>query len=250
MAGTAARPQTPVDLSDAALYADGIPQDAFARIRDADGLLWSPMDDGGFWAVTRHADVIEVSRDSATYSSAVGHIQAYRAAIRERTATLLNDFVERGGGDWVSSVAAPIPIGVICDILGVPPEDHGYTTEFRLLPFDSPAAFAMSEYAIDLGKRGRQFRRDRISGTPPLRRGSAASPPERRVRRRRSTLLSRSSAGQNGAHGVDRRDHRSQHPRGRDRGPRVRRLQFRERRRTTPPLSRMNPAPRSPEEQQ
>ncbi len=31
----------------------------------------------GFWSVTRHADLVTVSRDTETYSSAVGHIQIY-----------------------------------------------------------------------------------------------------------------------------------------------------------------------------
>jgi cytochrome P450 len=72
-------------------------------------------------------------------------------------------------------IAAPIPIGVISDLMGVPEQDHdfmvelsdhlvagtgndpldadayGNTTELRLLPFNSPAAFGMSEYARRLG---------------------------------------------------------------------------------------------------
>ena len=61
------RADTPVDLADPELYAHGIPHDVFAQIRATPGLLWNRLDGSdGFWAVTRHADVVEVSRDTAT----------------------------------------------------------------------------------------------------------------------------------------------------------------------------------------
>jgi cholest-4-en-3-one 26-monooxygenase len=173
----------------------------------------------GFWSVTRHEDLVTVSRDTETFSSAAGHIQiydidedalearasmidldppihtrlrrivssaftprhveAYRPAIRERIRAALDGLQQAGRGDWVKAVAAPIPIGVICGLMGVPEEDHDYmvtlsdhlvagtggeplppdaygnTVELRLLPFNSPAAFAMSEYAAELGRRRR-----------------------------------------------------------------------------------------------
>ena len=231
---------TPVDLADVELYSQGIPHDVFATIRATPGLCWNTIThssgtsdagatDGGdsdssvedgFWAVTRHADVVEVSRDTATYSSAVGHIQIYdidddalearasmidmdppvharlrrlvssaftprhvldyRAMIRERVCRCLDDITANGGGDWVSTVAKPIPISVICDLMGVPEPDHDYmielsdylvsgtsneqlepdaydnTTELRLLPFNSPAAHGINEYARELGEQRRQ----------------------------------------------------------------------------------------------
>ena len=209
---------SPVDLADPRLYSAGIPQDVFAELRDTPGLVWNAIDgdvDNGFWAVTRHADVVEVSRDPTTYSSAVGHIQIYdidadaldarasmidmdppihtrlrrlvssaftprhvqqyRGAIRERVRGCLDNLQAAGGGDWADMVAAPIPIGVICDLMGVPEADHDYmielsdhlvagtssesleptaygnTTDLRLLPFNSPAAHGINEYARNLG---------------------------------------------------------------------------------------------------
>jgi cytochrome P450 len=62
-----------VDLLDPAHYADGPPHAAFRRLRREDPVHWHPEPDGpGFWAVTRHADVMTVSRDAATFSSWVG----------------------------------------------------------------------------------------------------------------------------------------------------------------------------------
>ena len=221
------RDLTPVDLADPALFGLGIPHQAFAAMRATPGLLWNAIGgdvSDGFWAVTRHADVVEVSRDPETFSSAVGHIQiydidddaldarasmidmdppihtrlrrlvskaftprhvqSYTPAVRARVRAALDDLVAGGGGDWVDRVAKPIPIGVICDILGVPEADHalmielsdhlvagtssaplppdayGNTTPLRLLPFNSPAAHALNEYALNLGRRRRHDPQD------------------------------------------------------------------------------------------
>jgi cytochrome P450 len=60
-----------VNLADAASYAEGPPHALFARMRAEAPLCWHPEPNGpGFWAVTKHADVLAVSRDAATFSSA------------------------------------------------------------------------------------------------------------------------------------------------------------------------------------
>ena len=174
----------------------------------------------GYWSVTRSDDLVTVSRDTETFSSELGHIQTYdidadalqarasmidldppvhtrlrrivssaftprhtqgyQRTIRARVGHCLDRLQDNGGGDWVSTVAAPIPIGVICELMGVPEADHDYlielsdhlvagtsnqpleptaygnTTELRLLPFNSPAAHAMSQYALELGERRRR----------------------------------------------------------------------------------------------
>ena len=67
------------DIADPANFSAGIPHDLFADLRRRDGLTWN--DDGpygrGFWSVTRHADLVEVSRDPGRFSSELGHIQIY-----------------------------------------------------------------------------------------------------------------------------------------------------------------------------
>ena len=212
----------PADLQDPATFCRGIPHEAFAEMRARPTLSWTPPGGGdrtGFWSVTRHGPVSEVSRDTDRYSSAVGHIQiydidsdalsarasmidldppvhtrlrrlvssaftprhvqSYESAVRSRISERLDALVRHGGGDWVDAVAAPIPIGVICDIMGVPESDHdfmieltdhlvagtsskpleptayGNTTDLRLLPFNSPAAHGINEYARALGERRR-----------------------------------------------------------------------------------------------
>ena len=58
-------------LADA--WVDAVPHEALDELRRADPVHWHPEPDGpGFWAVTRHADVVAVSRDAETYSTEVG----------------------------------------------------------------------------------------------------------------------------------------------------------------------------------
>jgi len=161
------------NVTDASLYLDGIPHDRFAKMRRTPGLSWHEYEDrgrdGGFWAVTRHADVKQVSRDAQVFSSAVGHtnlwdleadalearrslidtdapdhtrlrrlvartftpknIRRWEDTVRTITVDLLDAWVEQGEGDFVAAVAAPLPIQVILTMLGVPVEDSGYLVE-------------------------------------------------------------------------------------------------------------------------
>jgi cholest-4-en-3-one 26-monooxygenase len=65
-----------LDLTDPDLYASRIPHAEFAELRRAAPVRWNPQptdmgfNDAGFWAVTRHRDVVAVSRDSETWSTA------------------------------------------------------------------------------------------------------------------------------------------------------------------------------------
>jgi linalool 8-monooxygenase len=61
----------PIDLKDPDLYLTGQPHETFAWLRANDPVYWNPETDGaGFWAVTRHADIVAVSGDPLTFSSA------------------------------------------------------------------------------------------------------------------------------------------------------------------------------------
>ncbi|GAW41157.1 Linalool 8-monooxygenase [Brevundimonas sp. SH203] len=59
------------DLKNPDLYVDHMPHDVFAALRREDPVHWNPETDGaGFWAVTRHADIVEVSKQPLLFSSA------------------------------------------------------------------------------------------------------------------------------------------------------------------------------------
>ncbi|MGA5195399.1 cytochrome P450 [Streptomyces exfoliatus] len=70
------------DVFDPRIYAAGIPHDRFRALRDLapvarqeePEILGWPAGPG-FWAVTRHADVVRVLKDSGTYSSCLGATQ-------------------------------------------------------------------------------------------------------------------------------------------------------------------------------
>jgi len=216
---------TSPNVTDASLYLDGIPHERFAEMRATPGLMWHEYEDGGFWAVTRHADVKTVSKNAAIFSSAIGHtnlwdleadalearrslidsdppdhtrlrrlvarsftpknIRRWEDTVRQITEELLDAFIEKGEGDWVDEVAAPLPIKVILTMLGVPVDDADYlvelsnylvegtgetqsippdafgnSTELRLLPFNSPASHALFEYGEKIGNERRQNPQD------------------------------------------------------------------------------------------
>jgi linalool 8-monooxygenase len=59
------------DLKDPDLYLDRAPHDVFERLRREQPVYWNPESDGaGFWSLTRYADIVEVSRNPALFSSA------------------------------------------------------------------------------------------------------------------------------------------------------------------------------------
>jgi len=141
-------------LVDEAFYG-GDPFPHYARLRAEAPLVWHP--EPGFWVASRHADVLAVSTDSATYSSSKGilaleigieyptpptmmHVDppehtAYRqrlapafrpsrmAALEERVAERVSAVVDGVALDvdidGLLSLAVPLPLMVIADLLGV-----------------------------------------------------------------------------------------------------------------------------------
>ena len=117
-------------------------------------------------------------------------IAAYEDSVRELAASVLDHALALGEMDFVEEISRELPIRMLCRILGVPEEDAGElvvwgdalisnadpelsmavidqvdTEPFRLLPFRSPAAHAVFEYASRIRKeRLRQPTEDVISG--------------------------------------------------------------------------------------
>ncbi|MEU1270775.1 cytochrome P450 [Streptomyces sp. NPDC005799] len=70
------------DVFDPRRYATGVPYDAYRVLRDHHPVAWQEEPEvlgwpagPGFWAVTRHADVVRVLKDSGAYSSRLGATQ-------------------------------------------------------------------------------------------------------------------------------------------------------------------------------
>jgi len=166
-----------VDLTDAELYRHGFPHQVFTDLRRLDPVHWQPFPDDlpgrhdpGFWALTRHADVQQASRDAERFSSYDGptlshqpemrgamlvsmdgpaHIRQRRLinagftprmvrrldeGIRAWATTIVDHALELGVCDFVSEVAYRLPMHVISDIVGIPVEDREWlfslTTDF------------------------------------------------------------------------------------------------------------------------
>src|SRR5256714_14097948 len=66
------------DLTDPRTFADAVPHAAFAEIRKLPGLYWQPTDvgvaNGGFWAVTRFADIQAIEKDTESFTSTRGGV--------------------------------------------------------------------------------------------------------------------------------------------------------------------------------
>ncbi|MFF0013700.1 cytochrome P450 [Streptomyces sp. NPDC005374] len=120
----------------------------------------------GFWVVTRHADVTAVYRDSTRFTSEGGNVletllaggdsaagrmlaitdgarhtglrrllmsaftpralQPVVASVRRTVDRLLREAIAKGSCDFAADVAAGIPLGAICDLLGVPESDRAH----------------------------------------------------------------------------------------------------------------------------
>lgn len=113
----------------------------------------------------------------------------YEVATRAIVAELLDEVTRASDVDLVPALSEPLPIRVIVSIVGVPPSDadymvhlsnqlvegtsdrvldphaYGNTTSLELLPFNSPAAYALFEYGRSLGAERRAHPHDDLVST-------------------------------------------------------------------------------------
>jgi cholest-4-en-3-one 26-monooxygenase len=207
-----------IDLMEDAWAAD-VPQEAFTTLRREAPVFWHELEGEkapGFWAVTKHADVREVSRDVATYSSeekgtfiadptpeglaamrmtllnmdppkhnryrrlvnrgfTPRMVRKIEEQVVQRAREIVDGVCERGEIDFVADVACEMPAGVICDMIGVPPEDRKQIVEWTntMVGFDDPywrntpeagelAAASIYAYCDELAEERRANPRDDI----------------------------------------------------------------------------------------
>ncbi|HLN05265.1 MAG TPA: cytochrome P450 [Acidimicrobiales bacterium] len=197
-----------VDLIDPDIYVEGVPHETFAFLRREAPVFWHDDPDGpGFWAVTKHSDLVAVNRDTSLYSSFLRsslfnefpdellgqqrmmlvnmdpplHTR-YRRLVNkgftprmvaelqdkvvERTRRIMRAAAEKGEFDFVTDVAAELPLQVIAELMGVP-EDDRYKVfdwsnrmigsgdpEYAITPEDATAAsLELFAYADELTAR-------------------------------------------------------------------------------------------------
>lgn len=153
------------DITSHDVYTVGFPHGTFQRLRETAPVSWIEESDGsGFWAVTRHADVIEASRDYNRFTASRGirieemdpeelearrsmmeldppeHtrlrrlvqpgftpkvVATYEEAFRRLAGTVLDRVLPLGSFDFVTEIARELPIRMLCRLLGIPEEDAG-----------------------------------------------------------------------------------------------------------------------------
>lgn len=153
------------DIASHDTYVEGFPHDTFERLRRDEPVAWTTEADGsGFWSVTRHADVIEVSRDYNRFTASRGirieemdpdELEArrsmmefdppehtrlrrlvqpgftpkvtatYETAFRKLVGVVLDQVLPLGEFDFVTEIARELPIRMLCRLLGIPEDDAG-----------------------------------------------------------------------------------------------------------------------------
>jgi cholest-4-en-3-one 26-monooxygenase len=204
-----------VDLVDPDTFVTAMPHEMFRVLRAEAPVYWHTEPDGpGFWAISRYRDIVSISKDPATFSSAVGtamraemppeHLETQRLMmlnmdpprhnklrglvnkgftprmvmlleprVRQAANEIIDVIAERGECDFVTAVAAELPLIVIAEMLGVPHEDRHFlfTRSNRMIGMDDPeyrttpddgmvAATEMYEYANRLALERREQPRD------------------------------------------------------------------------------------------
>jgi cytochrome P450 len=169
----------------------------------------------GFWAVVRYADVMNVSRNPALFISGRGsnipdwppevleflgsminmddprhtklrlivnrgftphQVGELTQAVENRARAIVDEVAERGECDFVLDIASRLPLDIICNMLGIPGEDHEFIFEKTNLvlgvgdPEVAPtldiaftAAHQLWDYAQSLGQERVDHPRDDIT---------------------------------------------------------------------------------------
>lgn len=157
------------DLSSHDSFLAGPPLNTFQRLRDTDPLHWTDWADGqGFWSVTRYADILELNRNTAVFSSAHGirmedqspeeviarrtfqevdppeHmktriklakafsknvIEGFNNDIREICVEILDEVLQQIEFDATKTIARVLPMRMLGRIIGTPEEDLPWLVE-------------------------------------------------------------------------------------------------------------------------
>lgn len=192
-----------IDITDPGLYGEGIPHELFRHLRDNHPVWWNEQPKGvggfqdeGYWVVSTHALVQEVSRDSETYSSwentatarysdnvprafveanrksllnmdppehtalrriisrgftprAIGGL---RAALSERAHKIVSLALAENEGDFVTQVAAELPLQAISELVGIPQADRHKVFEWSNIMTGREDPDIVGEPAVAIGE--------------------------------------------------------------------------------------------------
>jgi cytochrome P450 family 142 subfamily A polypeptide 1 len=144
-------PDQPLDFTDSALYDD--PWELYRWLRDDSPMHRDEIND--LWVVSRHVDLVNVSRNTDLYCSGEGvrpkgaselsllamddpehtrvrrlvnkgftprQVRAILPHVRELSAELAREVADRGEVDFVEEVAIHVPLIVIAELMGLDPD--------------------------------------------------------------------------------------------------------------------------------
>jgi cytochrome P450 len=122
----------------------------------------------GYWAITRHADILEVSRTPEVFCSGGGitvqdlpqpmveffssmiamdeprhgrmrrivsrgftpkMLRRLEQYVQRSAAEVVDSVLDKGECDFVTEIAAPLPLHIICDMMGIPESQRAYVFE-------------------------------------------------------------------------------------------------------------------------
>jgi cytochrome P450 len=143
------------------LSSEGAPHEVYAEVRAREPVSWQEMlGVGGYWAVMRHADVLAVSRQPRLFSAQTRGMQladftdqlptllsldpprhteirkrvlhafaprvvrALESRIRAVARASCERAAQRGECDLAADVVRPLPLAIVCDLLGIPEADR------------------------------------------------------------------------------------------------------------------------------
>jgi cytochrome P450 len=165
----------------------------------------------GFWSLTRHADILEASRTPEVFSSAKGtsigdqpeafneffgsminmddprharlrrivsrgftprRIRRAEEEVKRAAREIVDRVIDKGKCDFVTEIAAPLPLKIICDMMGIPESqwafvfertntilgagDPEYTSDVQqIIPNLLKAGAELAELVQDLGRHRR-----------------------------------------------------------------------------------------------
>jgi cholest-4-en-3-one 26-monooxygenase len=166
-----------IDLFNPDSFVPSVPHHMFDWLREYAPVYFHPEPGGpGFWCLTKYDDVVHASREWKTYSSDKGTniadaeggyelamvnqdppyhtklrslvrkgftprmVDAMEPHIREMCTGILDKVAPRGECDFVTDIAAELPLQVIAELLGVPLEERHLIFEWsnQMMGMDDP----------------------------------------------------------------------------------------------------------------
>lgn len=175
-----------IRLLDGAFYTDR-PLEHFAWMRENAPLYFDP--NGEVWGVTLHEDVMNVSKASELFCSGKGsrpdswspsminmddpdhkrrrnlvnrgftpnRLAALETKVRKICTQLIDAVCERGECEFVREIAAPLPLIMIGDMLGMPPEDFEILLHWSETMLAATSSSATPEQLQAAAKAGGEY---------------------------------------------------------------------------------------------